>query len=624
MEGGFQRALLAAGVLCSVTLLPAGTSDAGRKPDYSRFEKGLSKDQQILHVLDRLTFGPRPGDVAVVKKLGLKKWINQQLHPEEIPENPELSRRLQPLESLRMTQADTWTSYPAPQLIRAVALGKQPMPEDAVARAAVERQVAMLDAKRQVPDDQPLEPRVPLTALLTAEQLKTLRVGSTDARRALLASLPASSIDDFVVALPANLRNQLLPAAAPELRRKLMLANNPQQVVAADLAEGKLFRAIYSNRQLEEVLTDFWYNHFNVDLNKGSDRFLVPTYERESIRPFVLGKFRDLLEATAKSPAMLFYLDNFQSVAPPPPPKPNAKSTKAPAKQNARGLNENYARELMELHTLGVDGGYTQQDIIEVARCFTGWTIDPPNKGGGFSFNEKTHDKGEKQVLGVIIPAGGGMEDGEKVLDILAAHPSTARFISRELAQRFVADDPPPMLIERMARTFTESGGNIRAVLETMIAAPEFFSQGAYRAKIKTPFEMIVSAVRASGARVDYAMPLANQLNTWGEPLYRKVEPTGYSNVGAEWVNSSALLDRMNFGIQLGQNKFQGLQIDVKKFSPEPQKTAKELLFASASSQTLEAIEKAVREQKKKNPKQSPNPGLIAGLVIGSPDFQRR
>jgi uncharacterized protein (DUF1800 family) len=616
-----RRARVLGGMLCAVSLLPAGSGDPTPKPDYSRFEKGLSKDQQILHALDRLTFGPRPGDVAAVKKLGVKKWIDLQLHPDRIAENPELERRLQPLESLRMTQADTFVSYPPPQLIRAVALGKQPMPDDPVARAAVERQVEKLDAKRQVPDDQPLEPKIPLTDLLTSEQLRIARNGSVEARRALLASLPASGIDNVVIALTQNLRNQLLAAASPELRRKLLLANNPQQVVAADLAEGKLFRAIYSNRQLEEVLTDFWYNHFNVDLNKGSDRFLVPTYERDSIRPFVLGKFRDLLESTAKSPAMLFYLDNFQSVA--QQPAANAKN-KQPAKQNTRGLNENYARELMELHTLGVDGGYTQQDVTEVARCFTGWTIEAPNKGSGFTYNDRNHDKGEKHVLGITIPAGGGMEDGEKVLDILARHPSTARFISRELAQRFVADDPPPLLIDRMARTFQETDGDIRAVLSTMIAAPEFFSQGAYRAKIKSPFEMIVSAVRASGARVDYAMPLANQLSTWGEPLYRKVEPTGYSNLGREWINSSALLDRMNFGMQLGQNKFQGLQLDPKKFSPAPANTARELLFTSASGQTLEAINKTLREQKKKNPKQTPNPGLIAGLVIGSPDFQRR
>ena len=576
-----------------------------------------------MHALDRLTFGPRPGDIAAVKKMGLKKWIDLQLHPDQIPESRELDKHLQPLESLRMTQADTLAEYPTPQVIRAVALGKQPPPDDPVAREAVEKQVQRLDAKREVPDDQPLEPKIPLTSLLTPAQVRIVRTGSLEDRRALLASIPSPKIDDFVIALNNNLRNQLLPSASPELRRKLMLANNPQQVVAADLAEGKLYRAIYGNRQLEEVLVDFWFNHFNVFLDKGNDRFMVPTYERESIRPYVLGKFRDLLEATATSPAMLFYLDNWQSVAAQQPNAKQAKQTKQ-AKQNVRGLNENYARELMELHTIGVDGGYTQQDIIEVARCFTGWTISAPKEGGSFNFNEKNHDKGEKTVLGVTIPAGGGKEDGEKVLDILARHPSTAKFISRELAQRFVADDPPPLLLDRMAQTFRDSDGDIRAVLNTMFASKEFFSQGAYRAKVKTPFEMIVSAVRATGAKVDYAMPLANQISTWGEPLYRKLEPTGYSNVGSEWVNSSALLARMNFALQLGQNKVQGLQIDPKKFSPKPDVAAKQVLFTNASGQTLEAIGKTLNEQKKKNSKQAPNPGLIAGLVIGSPDFQRR
>jgi uncharacterized protein (DUF1800 family) len=618
------RPFALAALLSLTALLPARSGDPKPGPSYGQFEKKLGGDQEILHALDRLTYGPRPGDVAAVKKMGLKKWIDLQLHPDQIPENRELDKRLQPLESLRMTQVETAAAYPTQQAIRAVALGKQPLPEDPIAREAVERQVQRLDAKRQVADDQPLEPKIPLTTLLTPAQVRIVRGGSLEDRRALLASIPASKIDDLVIAIPNNVRNQLLPSANPELRRKLMLANNPQQVVAADLSEGKLFGAIYSNRQLEEVLVDFWFNHFNVFLDKGNDRFMVPTYERESIRPHVLGKFRDLLEATATSPAMLFYLDNWQSVAPQQPnAKQAAKQTKQ-AKQNARGLNENYARELMELHTLGVDGGYTQQDIIEVARCFTGWSINQPKDGGSFIFNDRNHDKGEKVVLGVTIPAGGGKEDGEKVLDILAHHPSTAKFISRELAQRFVADDPPPLLLDRMAQTFHDSDGDIRAVLTTMFASPEFFSQGAYRAKVKSPFEMIVSAVRATGARVDYAIPLANQISTWGEPLYRKLEPTGYSNVGAEWINSSALLARMNFAMQLGQNKVQGLQLDPKKFSPKPDVTAKEVLFTSASGQTLSAIGKTLNEQKKKNSKVAPNPGLIAGLVIGSPDFQRR
>ncbi len=324
------RPLALATLLSLTALLPARTPGANPDPkpnlNYGQFEKKLGGDQAILHALDRLTFGPRPGDVAVVKKMGVKKWIDLQLHPDQIPENRELDKHLQPLESLRMSQADTVAQYPTQQVIRAVALGKQPLPDDPVAREAVERQVRRLDAKLEVPDDKPLEPKVPLTALLTPAQVRIVRSGSLEDRRALLASIPASKIDDFVIALNNNLRNQLLPSASAELRRKLMLANNPQQVVAADLAEGKLFRAIYSNRQLEEVLVDFWFNHFNVFLDKGNDRFMVPTYERESIRPYVLGKFRDLLEATATSPAMLFYLDNWQSVA---PQQPNAKAKQA-------------------------------------------------------------------------------------------------------------------------------------------------------------------------------------------------------------------------------------------------------------------------------------------------------
>ena len=269
--------------------------------------------------------------------------------------------------------------------------------------------------------------------------------------------------------------------------------------------KGKLYRAIESDRQLEEVLVDFWYNHFNVDASKGSDRYMVTGYERDAIRPHVLGKFRDLLGSTANSPAMMFYLDNYQSRV--PMSRPAGRINSPILKQAAaRGLNENYARELMELHTLGVDGGYTQKDIVEVARCFTGWSIDQPSPSGRGILPPSTircTTRDEKTVLGVTIPAGGGKEDGEKVLGTLfwPIHPSTAKFISRELAQRFVADDPPPALVERMAKqTFHDSDGDIRAVLNHSVSpSPEFFSQGAYRAKVKTPFEMIVSAVRATG-----------------------------------------------------------------------------------------------------------------------------
>jgi uncharacterized protein (DUF1800 family) len=340
-------------------------------------------------------------------------------------------------------------------------------------------------------------------------------------------------------------------------------------VVARDLSEGKLLRAVYSNRQLDEVLADFWFNHFNVYLDKGADRYLVTAYERDVIRPRVLGKFKDLLEATAKSPAMLFYLDNWQSVGPDAP--------QARGKKGARGLNENYGRELLELHTLGVDGGYTQVDVTEAARCFTGWTIFQPQRGGEFVFNRRVHDDGAKTVLGVKIPAGGGISDGEKVLDIVARHPSTARFISKQLAMRFVADDPPASLVDRMAETFRKTDGDLRAVMKTMLESREFFSEGAYRTKLKSPLEVVASAVRSVNGEVDYAFPLANQVAQLGQPLYRKQEPTGYSNSSQEWLNSGSLLARMNFGLQLADNKIPGVKVDastggIALGSPEFQK----------------------------------------------------
>jgi len=568
----------------------------------------LSKDEQVVHALNRVTFGPRPGDVEAVRKMGVKKWVDLQLHPERISENPQLAQRLAPLESLRLSQADTERNYPNPQMIRAIASGRQAMPEDPVTRAAVERVVRRFKVKKDAADNGALEPAIPLDQLLTREQIRTLRTGTVEQKRAVIAAIPEDQMDDVAIALPPGLRLQLLPAVEPTLRRKLLLLTAPQQLVAFDLSEGKLYRAILSNRQLEEQLVDFWYNHFNVFLDKGADRYLVPTYEREAIRPHVLGKFRDLLEATAKSPAMLFFLDNWESVGATAPQRANAK-------RPARGLNENYARELMELHTLGVDGGYTQKDVTEVARCFTGWTIRQPREGGDFFYNDRVHDKGEKTVLGVKIPAGGGRDDAEKVLDILARHPATARFISKKLAQRFVSDDPPQKLVDKMAKTFRDKNGDIREVMKTMLTSDEFFSQAAYRAKVKTPFEMIVSAVRATGAQVDFAFPLANQIAQLGEPLYRKLEPTGYSDANSEWVNSAALLARMNFALSLAQNKVPGSKLDASLFSGAPADIARQVLFTDAKPETLAAIEKQA---------QTSTTAPVVGLMLGSPDFQRR
>jgi len=633
-----RNKVLAAAVAISVAALPAVSARAKKSPDPSAaFKVKLTRDQQVLHALDRLSFGPRPGDSARVKKMGVKKWIDLQLHPERIAENPVLEAKLQPLESLRMTQAEAVQSYPTPQFIRAVATGRQKTPGDPVLRAAIERYLRRFQLKKDpgnIPQAADFEPVLKLDQILNRDQIQTLRRGTPDQKRELLAGFPDDKIDDFVVALThqGGLRGQLFGLAPVPLQRKMLLAVSPQQVIAYDLTVGKLDRAIYSNRQLQEELVDFWYNHFNVFLDKGADRYLVPAYERDAIRPHVLGKFRDLLEATAKSPAMLFYLDNWQSVAP-HPPNPHAKNKRA-----SRGLNENYGRELMELHTLGVDGGYTQKDVIEVARCFTGWTIRDPRQGGTFYFNDRVHDKGEKVVLGVTIPAGGGIEDGEKVLHILASHPSTAKFISTKLAKRFVADNPPPALIDRMAKTYLSSDGDLRAVMKTMLSSKEFWSEGAYHAKIKTPFEMIVSSVRALDADVDLAFPLVNQIAQLGEPLYRKLEPTGYSNANTEWINSASLLARMNFGLALAQNRFPGVKVDAARLDetksnqsswpPDPSgsadRIARILLATAPMPATRAALDKALQQQTAAHPHSPPTPALIAGLVIGSPDFQRR
>lgn len=610
--------------------MPAKPAARPKAADEQRqFQVKLTKEQQLEHALDRLTFGPRPGDLDQIRKLGLNKWIDLELHPELIAENPLLESKLQPLESLNMSPLEIVEHYPTRQMIAAIARGKEQMPDDPLLRATLERLVKRYRARRL--DDKnttsadDLDPVTPLEQLVSADQLKTLKSGKPEERRQVIESIPREQWESAVIAMDGRMRNQLLPAAPESFRRMLMLANAPQQVVNYDLNAAKMYRAVYSNHQLQEEMVDFWYNHFNVYLDKGSDRFLVPSYERDAIRPHVFGHFRELLEATAKSPAMLFYLDNWQSVG---PPKVDPKqAAKGGPKKNARGLNENYGRELLELHTLGVDGGYTQKDVTEVARCFTGWTIREPRRGGGFEYNDKVHDKGEKIVLGVTIPADGGMEDGEKVLDILLHHPSTAHFISLKLAQRFVADNPPPALVDRMARTFTATEGDIRAVMKTMLDSKEFWSAGAYHAKVKTPFEMIASAVRALNADVDYVFPLSQQVAQLGQPPYRKQEPTGYSAANAEWMNSAALLARMNFSLALAQNKIQGVKVDTKRFADageDPRKVARVMMLPDLKPETRTAIEAALKEQAAKDPKAKPAPELVAGLVLGSPDFQRR
>jgi uncharacterized protein (DUF1800 family) len=612
---------------------------------YAAFYKSLSKEERFHHALDRLTFGPRPGALQQIELAGLNKWIKGQLHPESVPEDPSLSDRLLPYDSLRMSAEQNHLRYPSQQFVRAVARGNEPPPDDPVLRAIVlrladryrQRKQADLpagktgaDAAGKTFDDLDAEVRTRPSERLTPAEVQVVDRGSPEQKKNLLASIPPAEQLHFALALRPRERQQLMNLAPVNFRRELMLTTNPQSVITSDLSEGKLLRAIYSTHQLRELLVDFWFNHFNVFAGKGAEPYLLSSYEREAIRPHVFGKFYDLLLATAKSPAMLLYLDNWQSVG---PEALDRRAFKIQARK--RGLNENYGRELMELHTLGVDGGYTQKDVIEVARCFTGWTIRRPQKDGEFQYNDKVHDHGQKIVLGHVIPAGGGMSDGLTVLKILAHQPATAHFISLKLAQKFVADDPPPALVEKMANTFLRTDGDLRRVTQTMLASREFWSQGAYRAKVKTPFEMVVSAVRATDAQVDSAYALADEIRRLGEPLYQKVEPTGYSNANVDWVDSAGLLGRMNFALALAHNRIAGARIDPTLWQTggtnDTDAVARTLLQREPDEQTLAAIGKLMADpglQKQVNAQAHPGPpqtfGLVAGLVVGSPEFQRR
>jgi len=544
----------------------------------TQWDKKLKGDEKILHALNRLSFGPRPGSVESVKKMGLDRWIALQLEPSKTAENPELTERLAPLDSVRMTMGEMTAKYPPQQLIRAFANarnnalnGTSGMTEEQ--KANLDRLAERYRSRQQKGGAGKQAQRPPqrpnLQGVLTPEQARALLRGTPEERAKIFGELTPEQREKVLAAAPAGMRG--LRNAPPEMKREFMARNAPQLLVTSDLIENKLYRAVYSERQLEEVLTDFWFNHFNVYLNKGPVRHLTTSYERDAIRPFVLGKFKDMLRATAEHPAMLFYLDNWQSVDPTAMERRMRRAKRAGLKlpNRARGLNENYGRELLELHTMGVDGGYTQKDVVETARCFTGWTIGGMLSDPRFQFAERLHDKGEKIVLGHKIADGGGKEDALRVIEILAAHPATAKHISRKLAQRFVADEPPRELVDRMAATFQRTGGDLREVMKTMIRSREFFSDGAYRAKMKSPFELVVSAVRASGAEVNSAIALSKIIDDLGQPLYRKEEPTGYSNTSEEWVNTGGLVARMNFAVSLARNNAPGVKVDQTKLPRE-------------------------------------------------------
>jgi uncharacterized protein (DUF1800 family) len=637
------------------------------------FDQHLSQDQQTVHALNRLTFGARPGDADEVRRIGLTKWIDLQLHPEQIPENPALDARLKPLETVRMSLPEIVKQYTPRQQDRAVIIN-QPFQQlnnlltgenrQKVLTGTTEERTAVLkaldpDKRKQVLASLPPNV-VPYTGefkqeaeeaqkmrqqeiqaenrrrnpqladLLNPDQIAVARSGNKDQITALFAFIDPAKRAMVASQLPAQSLAQV-----PELRRDGLRQRTPRLVASDDTKEAKLFRAVYSNRQLEEVLVDFWYNHFNVDVAKNLqqtqnlEHLLIGAYERDAIRPHVFGHFKDLLLATARHPAMLYYLDNWESVAPGAfevgPFAPNRGIVNgvpnsiipSPVARLAHGLNENYGREVMELHTLGVNGGYTQADVIAVARCFTGWTVSNPETPE-FTFAPFMHDFGAKTVLGHQIPAGGGERDGLQVIEILAHHPSTARFISRALAQRFVADDPPPALVNRMAQTFAQTDGDLRAVMKTMFTSPEFFSAGAWQSKIKSPLEMVVGAVRAVGGEVSDTYSLVQKVADMGEPLYSKLEPTGYPNTGDLWLSTASIMGRVNFSTALASGLVPGVKLGSSRWEGKDQPSiARELLGHDASPLTLTALETGLQGK-------DPTAPFIASLVLSSPDFQRR
>jgi len=374
--------------------------------------------------------------------------------------------------------------------------------------------------------------------------------------------------------------------------------------IILELQQARLLRAVHSQRQLYELMVDFWNNHFNIFAAKGADRWLTTAYDRDTIRPHALGKFSDLLLATAQSPAMLFYLDNWLSVS------PDAPAARLPANARRRGINENYAREIMELHTLGVDGGYTQQDVREVARCFTGWTLLRPRGDAEFRFEPRLHDQGAKTVLGTRIPAGGGMNDGLKVIDLLAHHPSTATFIATKLARRFVSDQPPASLIHRAAETFRRSDGDIRSVVRTIVESPEFFAPETYRAKVKKPLEFAASALRITNADTKVTPQLLRYLARMGEPLFLAQPPTGYPDFGASWISPDMLLTRMNFAADLTANRLEGARVQPGALE-DAQAFVRLIAPDSLSSATRQALAETDDRQ-------------AAALLLAAPEFQRR
>jgi uncharacterized protein (DUF1800 family) len=536
----------------------------------------LTDEERAIEMLNRFTFGPRPGDVEAVVKIGPDAWFEQQLNPDSIPD-PVLDKRLADYPSLYLPPNELLVEFPSNQIIRQITEGKRPQPPDPVLDAAYEvllTKYSRRQAEQKTQQDQN-QPE------MTDDQ-KALRRKQQQPAAAVLAdeilAFPKGERIQGLVRMPVDQRITLTEFV-PDPQRGLLLndftprekelfnvmAGGPDgmHVIDNELQQAKVLRAILSERQLQEVITDFWYNHFNVDIRKEATQWYTPTYERDAIRAHALGKFRDLLLATAQNPAMLFYLDNWSSIG------PDSQAAGRPnQKKQQRGLNENYGREVMELHTVGVNGGYSQADVTNLAKILTGWTIDQPQQGGGFVFGPRKPEPGAKQWFGQKVSEDGYVE-GQRALEWLAAQPQTAHFISYELAQRFVADDPPEDLVDRMAKTYLSTDGDIKEILRTMVHSPEFNSQKYYRVKVKTPLEFVASVFRATDTNPSNPGALVGVIGRMGEPLYQMQPPTGYSTTADHWMNSAALVDRLNFSLQFANSKVGGIKFDAPRLLAE-------------------------------------------------------
>ncbi len=631
------------GLLCGLMVVPQAAfaaqgepgATAPKLPKRPERQAPLTQQERVLHVLNRFTFGPRPGEVEAVGKMGAQVWFLQQLQPEKIDDSA-FEQRMKEYPALRLSHDELMKRFPSQQMIRMADKRDLPIPRGKVEHALYADARYDYDQKQSALKEQALngakpgqagEPNAQQAAKpatnRTAPQngmqasmdmagggaadmnggantpqgsqtlsngeiatqpldlnkkgkprMKDLTEPSPEEVQAVLALPPDQRVDRLVEMKPDEMMSF---KAALKPMQKLLLVEGmtpedeevagefltaPERVVAAEIMQERLERDVFSERQVQAVMTDFWLNHFSVYLRKNANEpYYLPAYERDVILPHSLGSFEDLLVAVAQSPAMLMYLDNWESVGPHSMQAMRAERAQfmrpLAKKQQPKGINENYGRELMELHTLGVNGGYTQQDVIEVAKCFTGWTIERPFQGGGAYYDDARHEPGTKMVLGHKIKEN-GQKEGLEVLHILATSPATAHFISQKLAVRFVSDDPPAALVNRMAAAFLKSDGNIKAVLLAMYRSPEFWSPQVYRAKLKTPVEFMASALRASGADVKSPLPLVQAMDRLGMPIYGMLTPQGYSWKSDEWVSSNALISRMNFALVLSSNRMMG------------------------------------------------------------------